>query len=207
MKKAFTLIELLGVIAIIAILAAMLMPALSRARAEARSAACKSNLHDLGLGYVLYRNDNNGQWPVQGEGASAEERSGFDFGGLFPKYVESERAFDCPSGQTQDADFEDGAIVNSDYVQDDAASSTVTLRAIVADYNLDGMNHAEGANVLCADTSVTYMKAIDANDDGAILPAEPTPNTHLMDGDSYKDTDIMMIDDGSAYDASCCELR
>jgi prepilin-type N-terminal cleavage/methylation domain-containing protein/prepilin-type processing-associated H-X9-DG protein len=50
----FTLIELLVVIAIIAILAALLLPVLSRARAAAICAACKSNLHQIGVGLGLY---------------------------------------------------------------------------------------------------------------------------------------------------------
>ncbi len=62
MKKAFTLIELLVVIAIIAILAAMLMPALEEARVKARSATCKSNIHELGLALSMWRDDNNNSW-------------------------------------------------------------------------------------------------------------------------------------------------
>jgi len=53
-RFAFTLIELLVVIAIIAILAALLLPALSRAQAAAKSARCKSNLRQLGLGLGMY---------------------------------------------------------------------------------------------------------------------------------------------------------
>ncbi len=57
--ESFTLIELLVVIAIISILAALLSPALSRARDQARSAQCISNLRQLVTAFYLYANDNN----------------------------------------------------------------------------------------------------------------------------------------------------
>jgi len=56
----FTLIELLVVIAIIALLMAILMPALQRVKEQARAAACKANLHEWALVFVMYSDDNDG---------------------------------------------------------------------------------------------------------------------------------------------------
>jgi len=58
-REGFTLIELLVVIAIIAVLMAILMPALNRAREQGKRAACLNNLHQLTLAWIMYADDND----------------------------------------------------------------------------------------------------------------------------------------------------
>lgn len=63
-KAAFTLIELLVVISIIAVLMAIMMPALSRAREQARAVNCKNNLKQLGVAIQMYSQTNDGLAPA-----------------------------------------------------------------------------------------------------------------------------------------------
>jgi prepilin-type N-terminal cleavage/methylation domain-containing protein/prepilin-type processing-associated H-X9-DG protein len=62
--RAFTLVELLVTIAVIALLAALLMPALGRAKESGRVAVCQGNLHQVGLALQLYVDDNRNTMPT-----------------------------------------------------------------------------------------------------------------------------------------------
>ncbi len=67
-RDGFTLIELLVVIGIVAILAALLLPALASAGVKARSTQCAGNLHQWGLAYQMYASDNDDFLPRRGQG-------------------------------------------------------------------------------------------------------------------------------------------
>lgn len=63
-KRAFTLVELLVVLAVIGVLAALLLPALVGAKESTKSTACLSNLHQIGIGLQLYVQENQNLLPV-----------------------------------------------------------------------------------------------------------------------------------------------
>jgi prepilin-type N-terminal cleavage/methylation domain-containing protein len=107
MKRAFTLIEMLVVIAIIAILAGLLMPALARARQEAYKAHCVNNEHQAGIYFYTYRNDNRNRMPSWSqEDAVTRSDDTLDYDGydsslsialLYGGYTETQDLFECPA--------------------------------------------------------------------------------------------------------------
>jgi len=107
-RKGFTLIELLVAVATIAILAALLLPVLSKAKIKAQRASCVSNLRQLGFGWIIYSHDNNGLLPESYSGSSntwvmgnmrkpteATDSGLIVQGKLFP-YTRDTKVYHCP---------------------------------------------------------------------------------------------------------------
>ena len=126
-RRAFTLIEILVVIAIIALLAGLLFPVFARAREEGRKTSCASNMKQLGIAFQQYTQDSRGKYPLAGQfgnwlpgsgtwvaGDTANpiadlttqepngNKANIEAGALFP-YVKSTAVYICPSNKDGEA--------------------------------------------------------------------------------------------------------
>ncbi len=90
--RGFTLVEILMVISIIAVMAAILFPVFARAREQARATTCVTNLCNIALALRMYGADHAGLLPPRED----------DLGPLYPKYLDAEQVFRCPSQASGD---------------------------------------------------------------------------------------------------------
>ncbi|MFQ6097155.1 MAG: type II secretion system protein [Armatimonadota bacterium] len=172
--RAFVLVELACVIAIISILAAVLFPIFARAREKARRTSCLNNLQQIGIALHFYAEDHDGRLPPADD----------DFTPLCPRYIATPDSFVCPSsgvlpsGPPTATSSEEGPAV--------AAPPTIatsyiyiggkTLRdrgdtAVAADGS--ATLHTNGANVLLLSGRTTRIAPAQWGAYGLPLPASP----------------------------------
>jgi prepilin-type N-terminal cleavage/methylation domain-containing protein/prepilin-type processing-associated H-X9-DG protein len=96
-RRGFTLIEILVVLAIIAVLAAMLFPVFARAREKARQASCQSNLRQLGLAAQMYAEDCDGVNVPTNQPQAGVASNGIWWMMLLQPYTRNLQILDCPS--------------------------------------------------------------------------------------------------------------
>jgi general secretion pathway protein G len=97
-RSAFTLIELLTVIAIIGILAAIIIPVTGRVRESARTAQCASNMRQLAQSMLLHAEDNKGVLPATYNNPAGTTAAWWQY--LYPDYCPDKNVFKCPVDQT-----------------------------------------------------------------------------------------------------------
>ncbi len=102
----FTLIELLMVVSVVAILLAILMPGMRRAREQARITACAANLREIGIGWAAYLQDYHDEYP---EGVNVHRK----FREQLDPYLKTVEVFRCPSDRAIWPTFTTPAAQNS----------------------------------------------------------------------------------------------
>ena len=181
MARGFTLIELLVVIAIIAVLLAILMPAMRKIKEIARETACKSNLRNIGLALAMYLDDYERKIPNTGSSNGflwfenddvTYRRPGSSstyWGSFYKDYIKGQtKIFGCPSFQSA---------TNTRLIYDYSGSSKASDASYVIKHAAFGLNHHDRARGRNTNDIYRTSEFIFCTDH-----AEPRPECGTSDG-------------------------
>ncbi len=176
-RKGFTLIELLVVIAIIALLMAILMPALSRVKSQAQRVTCQAKLKQWGLVFKLYTDDHDGYFNDRNVGAA-----GLWMSALEPYYKSDPQMLLCPT-----------ATKLMESSSDWGTFKAATLNNYNFSYNLNSWS-----NSVKVDRGSRKLEWFWKNTNGtkSILH-----DTRELDGKTASPNQIPIFGDGTWYDA------
>ena len=196
------MIELLVVIAIIGILASMLLPALAKAKNRAIRIACVNNLHQLGLAFRMWSDDNESRYPWHlsvADGGSQGAAEAWRHFLPIRNEIYTPRVFHCPSDRERnkandwtsspDSGFEAmGNTALSYFVGTDSDDSLPGVQ-VVGDRNIQGVD-----NQICESAKISNATLLD-------------PGAATWEGNIHNDVGNMLIGDGSVQLFSNGSLR
>lgn len=162
-RGAFTLVELLVVVAIIAVLAALLLPALTRGKSRAQRVECISDLNQLGTAFQMFAHDHQGRYPMQtpfADGGSMElVQAGENINGVFyfsyrhfqtlANELVATKPLVCPADLGRDAAVNFAQLQNSNvsYFVDVNADYNLPLSILAGDRNITNNGYATASIV------------------------------------------------------------
>jgi prepilin-type N-terminal cleavage/methylation domain-containing protein len=208
----FTLIELLVVISIISILAAMLLPSLARAKATAQRIACINNLHQVGLGFRMWNDDNDNRFPWlvnTTNGGSMGLSQAWQHFRMIEAEVKTPKVFRCPNDRSRTVAHNFNAGPDGlQTLQDDAVSYFIGTEAseerpmmhLAGDRNVVSDNGDNGnCGVAHLSGVITYLNPMDT-------ATARNSNPH-WDSGLHVFRGNMAFTDGSAQQLTTSRLR